>query len=76
VDRYDPSGEAAIWQRAAELVNQLKRDQIPGDDLNVWNTALDQACRVLENESRAIRQRDGMYHRVITGQHHHPPSDE
>lgn len=72
-DRYDPTGEAAIWEKAAALVNSLKHDQIPGDDLNLWNTALDQAARALDNESRAIRQRDGMYYRVITGQEGYQP---
>lgn len=63
-DCYDPTGEAAIWQQAAEMVASLK---VPGDDMEQWNAALEQASRLIENEGRAIRQRDGMYYRVITG---------
>lgn len=64
-DRYDPSGEAAIWQAAAELVTTLKRDDAP--DASTWNAAIEQAARALDVEARGIRQRDGMYYRVITG---------
>jgi hypothetical protein len=65
-DQYDPTGEGAIWQAAAQLVEGLKLDQPPVDD-NAWNAALDQAARALENEARAIRQKNGMYFRVISG---------
>lgn len=63
-DRYDPTGEAAVWQQASSLVDSLR---IPGNDMDQWNAALEQAARLLENEARAIRQRDGMYFRVISG---------
>lgn len=63
-DQYDPTGEAAIWQQASTLVDSLR---IPGGDMEQWNAALEQAARLLENEARAIRQRDGMYYRVISG---------
>lgn len=63
-DRYDPTGEASIWQQAAELITTLK---VAGDDMEQWNAAIEQAARVVENEARAIRQRDGMYYRVISG---------
>ncbi|MBF6284475.1 hypothetical protein REK76_29410 (plasmid) [Nocardia farcinica] len=68
-DRYDPTGEAAIWDRAAELVSSMR-------DLNLstdWNTALEQAARALSNEARGIRQGPGgMYYRVISGSNHEP----
>jgi len=63
-DRYDPHGEAAIWLQAAELVMKLRRD----DADTSWNVALEQAARVLDSEARGIRQRNGMYCRVISGQ--------
>jgi GNAT superfamily N-acetyltransferase len=65
-DRYDPTGEAAIWQEAAEIVNGMKLAEKPNSP-DAWNTALDQASRSLENQGRAVRQAAGMYHRVITG---------
>jgi GNAT superfamily N-acetyltransferase len=64
-DRYDPHGEAAIWNQAANLVCGLKRTDDGSED---WNAALDQAARMLENEGRGVRQRNGMYYRVISGQ--------
>ncbi|WP_433308075.1 GNAT family N-acetyltransferase (plasmid) [Actinoplanes sp. CA-030573] len=66
-DRYDPDGEAAIWQQASQLVIGLK---LPDEPQPGWNAALEQAARALDNESRAIRQGNGMYYRVITGQGH------
>jgi GNAT superfamily N-acetyltransferase len=64
-DRYDPTGEAAVWNEAATLVTSLKTDQPPTDPA-AWNTALEQAARALENQGRAVRQAAGMYHRVIS----------
>lgn len=66
-DRYDPTGEAAVWNEAAALVGGMTLDQPPISP-DAWNTALDQAARALENQGRAIRQAAGMYHRVISGQ--------
>jgi len=63
-DRYDITGEAAIWQEASELVAGLKLHEPPIDQLS-WNTALEQAARTLENRAREIRQRNGMYFRVL-----------
>jgi GNAT superfamily N-acetyltransferase len=64
-DRYDPTGEATIWNEAAALVSSMKHDQ-PSTDPDAWNTALEQAARALENKGRAVRQAAGMYHRVIS----------
>ncbi|GAB4590394.1 hypothetical protein [Nocardia sp. IFM 10818] len=63
-DRYDPTGEAAIWQAAANLIASMKADDNPEG----WNAALTQASRALENEARGIRQSvGGMYYRQISG---------
>jgi GNAT superfamily N-acetyltransferase len=75
-DRYDPTGEAAIWYQASQLVNSLKRYAEDDDQLRPWNSALDQAARMLENEGRGIRQTNGMYSRVISGQHARPRADD
>lgn len=73
-DRYDPNGEAAIWQAASDKVASLKRG---GDDSDDWNAALEQAARALESEARGIRQQNGMYYRVISGSKYDPlKSDE
>lgn len=66
-DRYDPTGEAAVWAAASDLVITLRRDDDAAETA-AWNAAIEQAARVLDSESRAIRQRDGMYFRVISGQ--------
>jgi len=65
-DRYDPTGEAAVWQAAAEVVTALRRDD-DAPEASTWNAAIEQAARALDSESRGIRQRDGMYFRVISG---------
>ncbi|UAK36175.1 hypothetical protein K8O92_33395 (plasmid) [Nocardia asteroides] len=71
-DRYDPTGEAAIWQAASSLVAGMKDPALSED----WNTALDQAARALDNEARGIRQGPGgMYYRSITGSNHQPLRD-
>jgi hypothetical protein len=68
-NRYDPTGEAAIWDKAAELVMALQNPELSTD----WNTALEQAARVLSNESRGVRQeKGGMYYRSITGSNYRP----
>lgn len=64
---YDPTGEAATWEAAAALVSSLKRDPMPGDELDYWNTALTQAARALETEGRKVKQANGMYYRVLDG---------
>lgn len=67
-DRYDPTGEAAIWQAAASLVSGMKSDDLPEG----WNAALTQASRALESEARGIRQTvGGMYIRQISGTPRH-----
>jgi hypothetical protein len=70
-DRYDPTGEAAIWQAASNAVAKMKTDQQSED----WNAALEQAARRLENEARGIRQGAGMYHRTISGSRYEPRDD-
>lgn len=66
-DRYDPTGEAAKWHEAADVVSSMRGQKIPGDDLGIWDAALTQAARELENRARAVRQSNGMYFRVISG---------
>lgn len=63
-DRYDPTGEAAIWQDAANVVNDMRRRPLPNES---WNAALEAASRELETHARQIRQAQGMYYRVIDG---------
>lgn len=70
-NRYDPTGEAAIWDRAAELVMGMRDPELSTD----WNIALEQAARALSNESRGVRQANGMYYRVITGSGYEPDSE-
>ncbi|MBF6234816.1 hypothetical protein IU436_28670 [Nocardia farcinica] len=71
-NRYDPTGEAAIWDRAAELVMSMRDPALSTD----WNAALEQAARALSNESRGIRQGPGgMYYRAITGSDYTPLPD-
>lgn len=70
-DRYDPTGEAALWDRASDLVMSLQHPDQSSD----WNAALEQAARMLSNESRGVRQAGGMYHRVITGSNYQPKTD-
>lgn len=68
-DRYDPTGEAAIWSRAAELVASLRTPEMSED----WNAALEQASRALDSEARGVRQdKGGMYYRVISGSDYEP----
>jgi hypothetical protein len=70
-DRYDPTGEAAIWQAASNLVADMKNDALSSD----WNSALEQAARALESNALGIRQGSGMYHRVISGSGYEPLAD-
>ncbi|MGH3829227.1 MAG: GNAT family N-acetyltransferase [Pseudonocardiaceae bacterium] len=65
-DRYDPHNEAAIWQDASDIAASLKTDNQPQDP-DAWNTALNQASRLLERQAMEIRQRNGMYYRPLTG---------
>src|SRR5699024_7725829 len=65
-DPYDPTGEAAVWQAASQLVTSVKTDDA-ASIVDPWNTAIDQVSRVLDNEARGIRQRNGMWYRVISG---------
>jgi hypothetical protein len=64
---YDPTGEAATWESAAALVSAMKRGPVDGDERNDWDTALTQAARALETEGRKVKQRNGMYYRVLDG---------
>lgn len=66
-DRYDPTGEAAIWQKAANRVQERALDEPPVSD-TAWNDGLTQAARDLENVARNVRQAGGMYHRVFATQ--------
>jgi hypothetical protein len=67
-DRYDPDGEAAVWEAAAKLVAGMKIPEgMPGDVHDYWNTALSQAARACETEGRKIKQANGMYYRVLDG---------
>lgn len=66
-DKYDPTGEAAIWLAAADVVRELKQESIPGDHERYWNTALEQAERALDTKAREIRQAGGMYYRPMDG---------
>jgi ribosomal protein S18 acetylase RimI-like enzyme len=63
-DPYDPQGEAAIWNQAVSVIGGLKRSETGWEQ---WNAALEQAARLVENEGRAVRQRNGMYYRDISG---------
>lgn len=72
-DRYDPSGEATIWQSASDMVASLKRSDDGHDE---WNAAIEQAARSLESEARGIRQRHGMYYRVISGSSYEPLTND
>jgi GNAT superfamily N-acetyltransferase len=72
-DIYDPQGEAAIWNQAVSLIAGLKRSD-PGTEQ--WNAAIEQAARMVDNEARAVRQRNGMYYRVISGSQYAPLSTE
>lgn len=65
-DRYDPYDEAAIWQEASNTFTSLKTNDQPQDP-DAWNTALDQASRLLERQAMEIRQRNGTYYRPLTG---------
>lgn len=65
-DPYDPTGEAAVWQAASNLVSSSKADPAP-DVLDPWNTALEQVSRKLEDEARGVRQANGLWYRVISG---------
>lgn len=64
-DRYDPHNEATIWQDASDIVTSLKTTDQPQDP-DAWNTALDQASRLLERRAIEIRQRNDMYYRPLT----------
>lgn len=64
-DKYEPHSEAAIWQQASNLVATLKTHDQPHDP-NTWNTALDQASRLLERKATETRQHNGMNHRPLT----------
>lgn len=64
VDRYDPTGEAAIWQEAANLVDGMRQQPMPSPE---WSVALEQAARRLEVRAREIRQAQGMYYRPLDG---------
>lgn len=65
---YDPTGEAALLERAAQRVKELKRpDRMPDDPHGYWNAALDQAAKALDSDARKIKQGNGMYYRVLDG---------
>lgn len=64
-ERYDPHGEAKIWEAAANIVASDKTSE-PPNVVDLWNTALDGAAIKLDNKARAVRQGHGMYYRVIS----------
>lgn len=64
VDRYDPTGEAAVWQEAANLVDQMRHQPMPSPE---WSAALEHVSRTLEVRGREIRQAQGMYYRPLDG---------
>ncbi|MFK4091093.1 GNAT family N-acetyltransferase [Kribbella sp. NPDC020789] len=67
-NRYDPTGEAAIWAEAAAMVSEMKLpDGMPDDVHGYWNAALTQAARALEKRGGEVRQAGGMYYRVLDG---------
>lgn len=65
-DRYDPTGEAAIWNEAASIAAEVKLAGQAGTE-GGWNVACEQIARALENRGREVRQANGMYYRVIDG---------
>ncbi|MDM4721340.1 GNAT family N-acetyltransferase [Micromonospora sp. WMMA1363] len=62
-NRYDSHGTAAALIEAATMIMQLRNNPPPPVD-NPWNTALEQAARLLETEASRIKQAGGMYHRT------------
>lgn len=63
-DRYDPTGEAGVWEAAAAVVDGMRHQPMPSRD---WSAALQQAARVLERHASEIRQAQGMYYRPLDG---------
>lgn len=64
-DRYDPNGEARIWQEASDAVMGLTRRPLPDP---AWAAALEHAARELERRGREVRQAAGMYYRPLVGE--------
>ena len=48
--RYDPTGAAAIWDHAAELVTGMRDPELSTD----WNAGLEQAARALGSKSQEV----------------------
>lgn len=69
--RYDPTGAAAVLLEAAAIVLSGKRGE-PGSD---WDTALDQAARALDAQASRVKQRGGMYYRVLDGKRRDTPDE-
>lgn len=66
--RYDPTGEAGVYEAASRLAAEVKvPDGMPEDQYDYWNTAVQQVVRALEKKGREIRQENGMYYRPLTG---------
>lgn len=63
-DQYDPHGTAGALIEAANMITQLRSDSPPTVE-DPWNTALEQAARLLETEAIRIKQAGGMYHRAM-----------
>ncbi|EEP71784.1 acetyltransferase [Micromonospora sp. ATCC 39149] len=63
-DQYDPHGTAGALIEAANMITQLRSDPPPLVE-DPWNTALEQAARLLETEAIRIKQACGMYHRAM-----------
>jgi GNAT superfamily N-acetyltransferase len=66
-DQYDPTGEAAVWLAASDVVSGLKNPAMAEVDRDTWNSALEQAARLLDLRAREIRQTNGMYYRAMYG---------
>jgi len=65
VDRTDPMGVAAVWQRAADTVRALARPDLPADDS--WNAAIDRAAALLTKEAEDVRLMNEMAYRLTVG---------
>jgi hypothetical protein len=67
VDADAPVGLAAVWEKAARVVGELRRDDLSGDALTAWNGAIALASEVLEKEGRDVREMARMAHLLIVG---------
>lgn len=66
-DRNDPTGSAAIWEKAAERIGGLRRDDLAAGTGDSWNDAVDAAVALLAKEADDIRRMAEMAHLLIVG---------